>query len=371
MPKKNSQIVKKSVEAVNHSLAGYEAEEAIARAIRALADVPQKYSNNIFGRTYEIDKSSICTGLKLRVAGTTLTENDVNFLMKRKSRVVRSLNKFFLVTDTENVALQSKFYNKEVAFEKVNKDIIHALMTHNLGFNLKANTVVITQSRGDFILESKLKAEYNVRIVNADSLSKYEVRHILGDNTIAWRPFEESSDNFVNKNLSIGKLTLLDDGHSFWKGLKLANFIYVDCIGNEEAYESVRAPLHAMNTYLNPEYYGYLATSGVDTKSARFLSSVNARSMVPADFYSILRHGAFFSEFKKLKFDYNFGYGKVVAGQIEQELKDRIDSSVSDLKVDCIDNSVSGLEFKLLSEGNIKAASGNLLNERSYARTLA
>jgi hypothetical protein len=64
--------------------------------------------------------------------------------------------------------------------------------------------------------------------------------------------------------------------------------------------------------------------------------------------YSI-NNGTFFDDYKKLKYDKNFGYGKTLTGQIEQEFKDRIYGSI-DL-----------LENPLLTEKNIKNAIQNLL----------
>ena len=336
----------------NPSERGFTKEREIAAKLRELCDYSQKFNYHY----YEIDKDSICTSLKVYIANEEGMENDVNFLLRRRSKVVRWLNKKLLITDTENVAIQSKDFGGNVPTDKVTKDITHALMTHNLGFNLKANTFIVTQSSGDFLLESKLKAEYHVKIINADDLSDYEVQKDIGANSIAWSPYNEATDKWSPKNLEIGKLTLLDDGHSFWKGLKLANFIHVDCIGNEDAYEKVRAPLHVMDTYMNPEYYAYLASNGIGPKAEKFLERVNGLCMTPDKFYELIEKRTFFDKFDNISYDYNFGRGRVVVGEVEDSLLNHFEA--------LIDNPSN----KVINEKNVINAISTLVNHRPVIR---
>lgn len=336
----------------NPSARGFAKEDEIAAKLRELCDYSQRFNYHY----YEIDKDSICTSLKVYIANEEGMENDVNFLLRRRSKVVRWLNKKLLITDTENVAIQSKDVDGNVSTNNVTKDITHALMTHNLGFNFKANTFVVTKSSGDFLLESKLKAEYHVGIINVDDLSDYEVQKDVGVNSIAWSPYNEATDKWSPRKLDIGHLTLLDTGYSFWKGLKLANFIYIDCIGNKDAYEAVRAPLHVMNTYMNPEYYVYLASNGIGPKAEKFLERVNGLCMTPDKFYGLIEKRTFFDKFDNISYDYNFGRGRVVVGEIEENLLNHFET--------LIDNPNN----KLISEKNVMSAISNLVNHRPVFR---
>lgn len=354
---------------VSDSARGYLKEDEIAFVIREIASKPQRYYSNFFGRSFKtadfvIDRDSVCTGLKLYLGGfddKPASEGDVNFLLRvPKKNSSNTFNESFSLFDkllpsircSRNVGIQSKDWSSEVGFKSVNEDNVKAFMTRNIGCNLKANTLIVTKSRGDLLLESKLKSEFPVSIINSSEFTDYEVRHILGVNSIAWRPFDESSESFVNKSLEIGKLALLDDGHSFYKGLKLANLIYIDCIGNEEAYEEVRAPLKAMSTHLNLMHYLYLTKSGVAPKAERFLGRVGAYIGSPNDFYRIILKGDFFSMIPDIFYDPNFSKGKEVIGRAESELEDHVYESIS-----VLDN-------RLLSYKNIRSCIIDFFNKK-------
>ncbi|MFA5406820.1 MAG: hypothetical protein WC307_05700 [Candidatus Nanoarchaeia archaeon] len=334
------------------SARGYETEKEIATNIKLLAGIKQKHGF----RSYEIAPESVCTGLKLYINNQVLTENDVNFSLKRSSWVVNTFNDLFMVTDTENVAIQSKDYNGKVPTEKVTKDIVHLLMTRRLGFNLKANTMIVCQDKNDPILESRLRSEFNVKIVNSNIFSKYEAARIVGINSLAWNPYDELNNKWVPKKVELGKLSILDDGHSFWKGLKLANLIYADCINNE-TYKEIKEPLTAMNQHLNPEFYVYLTSNGIGPKSEKFLDSVNGRYMAPADFDLIINNHSFFDEFSRISYKKPFGLIKEAEGLAEASLY----ASLNDLLNESDKN-------KLVTEKNLINAVSKSLHKRSYVK---
>ncbi len=340
---------------INSSLLGYKAEEDIALSLRNISGISQKHCSNFFGhyfnkKEYIIDENSICTGLKLYLAGRgdkPFVENDINFFLKPKN--TNFWDRFSSRNNYESVAVQSKNYSNEVNFENVNKDIIHILMARDIGFNLKNNTVIVTQRKGDALLESKLKKKYNTKIIDSDIFNEYEIRHVIGKNSISFRQYDAEEDKFINKNLDIGKLAILNNDNFIQKNLKFINLIYIESIDTEENYQKAIFPLNLMSTYLNPNYYLYLAKNGVGKKSERFLEDINAKAITFQELNYSINNGTFFDDYKKLKYDKNFGYGKTLTGQIEQEFKDRIYGSI-DL-----------LENPLLTEKNIKNAIQNLL----------
>lgn len=300
---------------------GYDTEKEIALSLLECQGVKQKTRF----RTYVIDPESVCVNLKLQIAGKAVTENDINLSFKRSSWIVKKFHKLFMLRDAENVAIQSKAYSSRVAFEKVMKDILHALMTRKIGYNLQGNTIVIKEEDGDSLLERKLRHEFRVPVMTEDELGQeYDVIKTVGNNSLSMSKYV--NEEWRTKRIKLGELTILDKGHLWWRGLKLANVLRVGLI-NEEEYERVSNAFRNTIDKLNLERYIYVATKGISPKGQRFLEMINSRVMTIDDLESIISKGRFFKEVKKIDYE-PFGIGREVLGGAESTLYDPLDNFI-------------------------------------------
>jgi len=305
---------------------GYETEQSIAESLRRLSSFDQKKRFgllNIGFWKFQIDPESVCTNLVTRVAGKALSENDINLVFRRSSWIGRKMDHLMPIKFVENVAIQSKDYARGVPYKKVLTDVINALMTYQVGFNLQTNTVIVTKDKNSSLLEAKLKRKYKVPVITVDELNdEYEEIRIVGGNSLSMKVYEEGV-GWKGKRIKIGESGIIKRGHWFWQGLRLINVYEVDLI-SEETYPLVSDALSAISTYLNPKYYLYIATSGLEPKAERFLERVNGQLISISELESIISAGDFFQEFKPLRYN-PFGIGKAIQGKTEADLYDAIE----------------------------------------------
>lgn len=310
----------------NASKEGFEIEQKFGAELLDYVNKTQKHGF----RNYVIDPDSLCTNFKLYIAGEAITENDINFSFYRESWLVRSFNKFFYLRDSENVAIQSKYYSSDVPFEKILKDMVHCLMTHRIGYNLQANSIIVCKEKSiDSSLEHKLKNEFRIPVMTEDELgSDYGVIKSKGKNLISMSKFINNSgkEGYWDKIRTnyVGDLTVLDESNVFRDKLRLVNIIWVDSLKDE--FSTVEESLNYQLNYLNPEYYIYASGSSINSKEDKispkgreFLELMNAKSASYNSIKEVLNDCKFFREFKKINYT-PFGIGKEVIGQCESNV---------------------------------------------------
>ncbi len=304
---------------------GHEAEKNIIECFYENKGVIQRHGR----KRYIIDPEKLYTNIKLTICSKKLTEQDCAATLKRKSRLIRFLNKLFYVKDEVQVFIQSKKYNKRVSFEKVLHDLVHTLMSAKIGENIIKGTYIVEEERTDPLLEKVLESAFRVKILTRKEFeNKHSLIELIGKNKISCNKYAPEKEQ--EYAVMLGEMYLLDHRKWIKPCLKLKNVINVDTVYQENK-ETLEEKLWAPRDFLNPEIYLYVASAGISPKGRKFLEFANVKSVNYTKLNNVLKKGRLFKEFEKIKYS-PFGIGEIAIGEVKSNLYAKLDELNYDSK---------------------------------------